>query len=75
MEKLEKRLKEAERFFEIARKEQFILQTCKIKEAHDKLQVQRKLEKVQKKLDESWLEIHKNFLDLLEASDVGEPEK
>jgi hypothetical protein len=59
MDQLEKRLQEAERSVEIARKEQFVVQTCRMQEAHDKLQVQRKLEKVQEKLVEAWPEIQK----------------
>jgi hypothetical protein len=46
-----------------------------MQEAHDKLQVQHKLEKVQEKLVEAWPEIQKVAPDLPEASNVGEPEK
>jgi hypothetical protein len=45
-DQLEKRLQEAERSTEIARKEQFVEHTYRMQEAHDRLQVQCKLEKV-----------------------------
>jgi hypothetical protein len=54
MDQLEQRLQEAERSIEIARKEQFVVHTYRMQEAHDKLQVQCKLEKVQEKLVEAW---------------------
>jgi hypothetical protein len=75
MDQLEQRLQEAERSVEIARKEQFMEHTYRMQEAHDKLQVQRKLEKVQEKLAEAWPKIQKVAPELPEASDVSEPEK
>jgi hypothetical protein len=67
-DQLEKRLQEAERSTEVARKEEFIAQTCRIQEEHDKLQVQRKLEKVQERLVEAWPEIQKVALTYLKLT-------
>jgi len=71
---LNQRLQEAERSFEVARKEEFAAQTCMMQEAHEKIQVQRKLERVQEKLSKSWPEIRKVAPKLPEVSDAGEPE-
>jgi hypothetical protein len=56
-DQLEKRLQEAERSIKIARKEQFVAHTYRMQEAHDKLQVLRKLEKLQETIVEAWSEI------------------
>jgi hypothetical protein len=64
-DQLEKRLQEAERSVEVARKEEFVAQTCRMQEAHDKIQVQHKLERVQERLVEAWLRfrrLHPNYL-------------
>jgi hypothetical protein len=74
-DQLEKRLQEAKRSAEIARKEKLVAHTYRMQEAHDKHQVQHKLEKVQEKLVEAWLEIQKVAPELPEASDIGELEK
>jgi hypothetical protein len=73
-DQLEKRLQEAERSVEVARKEEFLAQTCRTQEVHDKIQVERKLERVQERLVEAWPEIQKVAPELPEASDAGEPE-
>jgi hypothetical protein len=70
-DQLEKRLQEAKRSTEVARKEEFVTQTCRMQEAHDKLQVQHKLEKVQERLVEAWPEIQKVAPELPEVSDAG----
>jgi hypothetical protein len=73
-DQLEQRLQEAERSAEVARKEEFVAQTCRMQEAHDKIQVQRKLERVQERLVEAWPKIQKIVPELPEVSDAGEPE-
>jgi hypothetical protein len=39
MDHLEKRIQEAERSTKISRKEQFVMQTCRMQEAHGKIQL------------------------------------
>jgi hypothetical protein len=73
-DQLEKRLQEAERSAEVARKEEFFAQTCRMQEAHEKIQVQCKLERVQERLVEAWPEIQKIAPELPEVSDAGELE-
>jgi hypothetical protein len=52
-DQLEQRLQEAERSVKIARKEEFVAQTCRMQEAHNKIQVQHKLDRVQERLVEA----------------------
>jgi hypothetical protein len=49
------------------------VQACKTQEAHAKIQVEHRLERVQEKLVEAWLEIQKVTTQLPEAKDAGEP--
>jgi hypothetical protein len=75
MDQLEQRLEEDKRSTEVARKEEFITKTCRMQEAHEKLQVRCKMEKVQERLVEAWLYIQKVAPTLPEANEVGKPEK
>jgi hypothetical protein len=57
------------------KKEYFVEHTCIMQEAHDRLQVQHKLETLHAKLAEAWPKIQKVTLELPKASDVSDPEK
>jgi hypothetical protein len=73
-DQLEQRLQEAKRFSKYARDEALLAQECRTQEAHEKIQVECQLERVQKSLAKSWLKIRKVAPELLEASDAGELE-
>jgi hypothetical protein len=50
------------------------MQTCRMQEANEKIQVQRKLERVQESLSEAWPEIRKIAPELPEFIDANKLE-
>jgi hypothetical protein len=73
-DQLEKRLQQAERSTKYARDEVLLVQACRTQEAHEKIQVEHRLERVQERLAQAWPEIQKVAPQLPEASDAGESE-
>jgi hypothetical protein len=71
---LEERLQEVERSNDVERREEFVVQTCRMQETHDKIQVQRKLERVQERLAKAWPDIQNFVPELPKVSDAGELE-
>jgi hypothetical protein len=53
-DQLEQRLQQAERSAKYAREEALLAQACKTQEAHAKIQVEHRLERVQERLVEAW---------------------